>query len=134
MALATPALLAGTHWFLFVVIISFIATLIWIFVYLLSVREALNLPINWYLTVCMMETFVYLYLNLKCKCNVVKFQLCMINCILDYHSLGLSASCQKGLVLQSNSLKKVVHMIWFLQKSMELYVHLGVNHINWRLI
>lgn len=50
MALATPALLAGTHWFLFVVIISFIATLIWIFVYLLSVREALNLPINWYLT------------------------------------------------------------------------------------
>lgn len=51
MACASPAYLSGTHWFLFVAVISFIATLIWIFIYFLSVREALKLPINWILTV-----------------------------------------------------------------------------------
>jgi hypothetical protein len=51
MACASPAILSGTHWFLFVAVISFIATLIWIFIYFLSVREALKLPINWILTV-----------------------------------------------------------------------------------
>lgn len=51
MACASPAYLSGTHWFLFVAVISFIATIIWIFIYLLSVREALKLPINWILTV-----------------------------------------------------------------------------------
>jgi hypothetical protein len=51
MACASPAWLAGTHWFLFVAVVSFIATLIWIFIYFLSVREALKLPINWILTV-----------------------------------------------------------------------------------
>jgi hypothetical protein len=51
MACASPAYLPGTHWFLFVAVISFIATIIWIFIYLLSVREALKLPINWILTV-----------------------------------------------------------------------------------
>jgi len=50
MACASPAILAGTHWFLFVAVVSFIATLIWIFIYFLSVREALKLPINWILT------------------------------------------------------------------------------------
>ncbi|XP_034240755.1 CKLF-like MARVEL transmembrane domain-containing protein 4 [Thrips palmi] len=50
MALASPAYLSGTHWFLFVVVSAFIATLIWIFVYLLGIREALRLPINWILT------------------------------------------------------------------------------------
>ncbi|PNF18253.1 hypothetical protein B7P43_G16315, partial [Cryptotermes secundus] len=50
MACASPAYLSGTHWFLFVAVISFIATLIWIFIYFLSVREALKLPINWILT------------------------------------------------------------------------------------
>ncbi|XP_073980148.1 CKLF-like MARVEL transmembrane domain-containing protein 4 isoform X2 [Rhodnius prolixus] len=50
MACASPALLNGTHWFLFVSVLSFIATLIWVFVYLLSIREALTLPINWNLT------------------------------------------------------------------------------------
>lgn len=48
--LASPARLPGTNWFLFVVIISFIATAIWSFVYLLSIREAINFPINWVLT------------------------------------------------------------------------------------
>nr|CAD7264985.1 unnamed protein product [Timema shepardi] len=51
MACASPAILSGTHWFLFVVVTSFIATLIWVFVYLLGIREALKLPINWILTI-----------------------------------------------------------------------------------
>lgn len=51
MACASPAFRSGTHWFLFVAVVSFIATLIWIFIYFLSVREALKLPINWILTV-----------------------------------------------------------------------------------
>lgn len=51
MSLASPAYLSGTHFFLFVATTTFIGTLIWIFVYLLSIREALNLPINWILTV-----------------------------------------------------------------------------------
>ncbi|XP_050547983.1 proteolipid protein 2-like [Daktulosphaira vitifoliae] len=50
LALASPARLPGTNWFLFVVIISFIATAIWSFIYLLSIREAINFPINWILT------------------------------------------------------------------------------------
>lgn len=50
MACAAPALVGGTHFFLFVVIVSFIATLLWTFVYLLGIREVLNLPINWILT------------------------------------------------------------------------------------
>uniref|UniRef100_A0A1Q3FZF5 Putative member of chemokine-like factor super family n=3 Tax=Culex tarsalis TaxID=7177 RepID=A0A1Q3FZF5_CULTA len=50
MACASPALLGGTHWFLFVVVTSFIATVLWSFVYLLGIREVLNLPINWILT------------------------------------------------------------------------------------
>lgn len=51
MSLASPAYLSGTHFFLFVATTTFIGTLVWIFVYLLSIREALNLPINWILTV-----------------------------------------------------------------------------------
>lgn len=51
MSLASPAYLSGTHWFLFVVTISFIGTLIWTFVYLLGIREALNLHIDWLLSV-----------------------------------------------------------------------------------
>ncbi|CAH0554898.1 unnamed protein product [Brassicogethes aeneus] len=49
MSLATPYL-SGTHFFLFVATTSFIGTLIWVFIYLLGVREALTLPINWILT------------------------------------------------------------------------------------
>lgn len=50
MACASPAYLGATHWFLFVAVTAFIATLIWCFVYLLSIREALKLPINWILS------------------------------------------------------------------------------------
>ncbi|XP_034934756.1 CKLF-like MARVEL transmembrane domain-containing protein 8 [Chelonus insularis] len=50
MACAAPAYIPGTSWFLFVAIVSFIATLIWVFIYLLSIREALKLPIKWILS------------------------------------------------------------------------------------
>lgn len=50
MACASPALVGATHWFLFVAVTSFIATLVWCFIYLLSIREALKLPINWILS------------------------------------------------------------------------------------
>lgn len=51
MALASPAYLGGTHWFLFAATVSFISTIVWSFVYLLGIREALNLPIDWWLSV-----------------------------------------------------------------------------------
>lgn len=50
MACASPAYIGATHWFLFVAVTSFIATLIWTAIYLLSLREALKIPINWILT------------------------------------------------------------------------------------
>lgn len=51
MSLASPAYIVSTHWFLFVVVTAFIATILWICVYFLGVREVLNLSINWILTV-----------------------------------------------------------------------------------
>jgi len=50
MACASPAHIGASHWFLFVAVTSFIATLLWSFVYLLGIREVLNLAINWILT------------------------------------------------------------------------------------
>uniref|UniRef100_A0A1A9V6L7 MARVEL domain-containing protein n=1 Tax=Glossina austeni TaxID=7395 RepID=A0A1A9V6L7_GLOAU len=50
LACASPALLAATSFFLFVVVVAFIATLLWIFAYLLGIREALNLAVNWIFT------------------------------------------------------------------------------------
>ncbi|XP_056633583.1 CKLF-like MARVEL transmembrane domain-containing protein 4 [Diorhabda sublineata] len=50
MALASPAYYSGTHFFLFVATTSFIFTILWIFIYLLGIREALKLPINWILS------------------------------------------------------------------------------------
>ncbi|KAF7270342.1 hypothetical protein GWI33_016668 [Rhynchophorus ferrugineus] len=50
MSLASPAYYSGTHFFLFVAVVSFIGTLIWIAIYLLGIREATNFPINWLLT------------------------------------------------------------------------------------
>ena len=49
MALGSPAIygLGGTNFFLFVVVMSFILTLLWAIIYLLSVREALQLPVPW---------------------------------------------------------------------------------------
>lgn len=47
MILATPYY---SPWFVFVAVTSFISTLMWSFVYLLSIREALRIPINWVLS------------------------------------------------------------------------------------
>lgn len=55
MACATPAYLSGTSFFLFVAITAFIASLLWTFMYLLSIREALKVPINWILTVIIIK-------------------------------------------------------------------------------
>ncbi|XP_019866598.1 proteolipid protein 2 [Aethina tumida] len=60
MSLATPYL-GGTHFFLFVATTSFIATLIWVVVYLLGVREALPMPINWILTELVNTAFCTLF-------------------------------------------------------------------------
>ncbi|KAJ8918604.1 hypothetical protein NQ315_013109 [Exocentrus adspersus] len=49
MSLASPGF-GGVHFFLFVVTASFIGTLIWVFIYLLGIREAISFPINWILT------------------------------------------------------------------------------------
>ncbi|CAL7950779.1 unnamed protein product [Xylocopa violacea] len=50
MACASPAYVGASHWFLFVAVTAFIATMLWCFIYFLSIREALKLPINWILT------------------------------------------------------------------------------------
>ncbi|XP_046737170.1 CKLF-like MARVEL transmembrane domain-containing protein 4 [Diprion similis] len=50
MCLASPARLHATSFFLFVASTAFIATILWTFIYLFSIREALKLPINWILS------------------------------------------------------------------------------------
>ncbi|CAG9862398.1 unnamed protein product [Phyllotreta striolata] len=50
MALASPAHYGSAHFFLFVATTSFILTILWIFVYLLGIREALRIPVNWILS------------------------------------------------------------------------------------
>ncbi|KOC66583.1 CKLF-like MARVEL transmembrane domain-containing protein 4 [Habropoda laboriosa] len=63
MACASPAWVGATHWFLFVAVTAFIATLLWCFIYVLSIREALKLPINWILTELLNTTiFAVLYM------------------------------------------------------------------------
>ncbi|XP_018014266.1 uncharacterized protein LOC108671276 isoform X1 [Hyalella azteca] len=63
MACAAPAWTNGTHWFLFVVVTAFVATSLWCFIYLLSLREAINLPIDWLLTELILTAlFAVLYI------------------------------------------------------------------------
>ncbi|XP_045110093.1 uncharacterized protein LOC123503979 isoform X2 [Portunus trituberculatus] len=50
MACAAPAWTKGTHWFLFVVVTAFVSTSLWCFIYLLNLKSAINLPIDWLLT------------------------------------------------------------------------------------
>ncbi|XP_055844633.1 CKLF-like MARVEL transmembrane domain-containing protein 4 [Episyrphus balteatus] len=50
MIFVSPARLGATTFFLFVVIMAFIATILWAAAYFLGIREALTLPINWILT------------------------------------------------------------------------------------
>lgn len=57
MSLASPAYLTSTHWFLFVVVTAFVASLLWVAVYFLGVREVLHLSVNWILTVKFRERF-----------------------------------------------------------------------------
>nr|XP_021181242.1 protein MAL2 [Helicoverpa armigera] len=60
MALASPWY---STWFVFVAVTSFITTLMWSFVYLLSIKEALKIPINWVLSELIstsIETLMYL--------------------------------------------------------------------------
>ncbi|CAG4981199.1 unnamed protein product, partial [Parnassius apollo] len=54
MALGSPW---ASSWYVFVAVTSFITTLMWSFVYLLSIREALKLPINWVLSELISTTF-----------------------------------------------------------------------------
>lgn len=63
MACASPAYIGATHWFLFVAVITFISTLIWSAIYLLSLREVLKIPINWILSELLntlVETVLYM--------------------------------------------------------------------------
>lgn len=88
MICASPAYAPATHWFLFVIVTAFIATLLWCFIYLLSIREALKLPINWILTVkkqfkknssilmtrILLYTFIYLWRMSNCrKCWIRRY-------------------------------------------------------------
>lgn len=47
MSLGTPW---ASAWYVFVAVTAFVTTLLWSFVYLLSIREALKIPINWVLS------------------------------------------------------------------------------------
>lgn len=63
MSCATPARVSATHWFLFVAVTAFIATILWCFIYFLSIREALKLPINWIMTELLNTSiFAFLYM------------------------------------------------------------------------
>ncbi|XP_031835986.1 plasmolipin [Nomia melanderi] len=63
MACASPAKVSATHWFLFVVVTAFISSVLWCFIYFLSIREALKLPINWILSELLnTAVFTFLYL------------------------------------------------------------------------
>ncbi|XP_033330247.2 plasmolipin [Megalopta genalis] len=63
MACASPARIPTTHWFLFVAVTAFISTLVWCFIYFLSIREALKLPINWILSELLNTSiFTFLYM------------------------------------------------------------------------
>ncbi|XP_076043154.1 uncharacterized protein LOC143026511 isoform X1 [Oratosquilla oratoria] len=57
MACAAPAWTKGTHWFLFVVVTAFVSTAIWCFIYLLNLKSAVNLPIDWLLTELVITAF-----------------------------------------------------------------------------
>jgi len=50
MSLASPAYKGSSHFFLFVVVLNFIATVLWSFVHFLGIKDAIILPINWVLS------------------------------------------------------------------------------------
>lgn len=122
MALASPARLSGTHWFLFVVTISFIGTLIWIFVYLLSIREALKLPIDWVLSASFYPPKCWLIIKLNLLVGVGKhrnLRSFVLHCLPGADNrLGRISVSRQGC--QHNSRRKFVWKknkqttIWFL--------------------
>lgn len=57
MTLVSPAYNGSSHFFLFVCVINFIATTLWSFIYLLGIRDVLVLPIDWYLTVSIFDSW-----------------------------------------------------------------------------
>lgn len=91
MSLASPAYIVSTHWFLFVVVTAFIATILWICVYFLGVREVLNLSINWILTVIYFIDRIYnfTFRNLRIFRNAGYFNLC-----------GVRTSCTSCMTTQ----------------------------------
>lgn len=96
MALASPVYTSGTHWFMFVVTISFIGTLIWTFVHFLSIRESLNLPIDWLVSVS----------ELSYKCVLLEhFKSQQIKKGLNGMVAKLVEMCQKMFVFCSNMYK-----------------------------
>ena len=99
------------HWFLFVVVTSFIITLLWCFFYLLQLKEAINitLPFSWLKLVKSKSThkkyFVwsirYIYIAgilLYCYCNI--FVLHCFHCIIVWFWLlcwpATKMWCQSG--------------------------------------
>lgn len=73
MCCAAPAWTNGTHWFLFVVVTAFVATMLWCFIYLLNLKTAINLPIDWLLTELLntsITTLLYLIAVIVQFCSV----------------------------------------------------------------
>ncbi|XP_053681554.1 MARVEL domain-containing protein 1-like [Sabethes cyaneus] len=59
MACATPVI-AGTGWFMFVAIFSFICTVLWSFAHLFGIREAISPSFNWGATELFNTAFIVL--------------------------------------------------------------------------
>ncbi|XP_050728986.1 CKLF-like MARVEL transmembrane domain-containing protein 4 [Eriocheir sinensis] len=73
MACAAPAWTKGTHWFLFVVVTAFVTTSVWCFIYLLNLKSAINLPIDWLLTELLntaITTLLYLIAVIVQFCSI----------------------------------------------------------------
>ncbi|XP_064097837.1 CKLF-like MARVEL transmembrane domain-containing protein 4 isoform X2 [Macrobrachium rosenbergii] len=73
MACAAPAWTRGTHWFLFVVVTAFVSTSLWCFIYLLNLKGAINLPIDWLLTELLntsITTLLYLIAVIVQFCSI----------------------------------------------------------------
>src|SRR5882762_6173115 len=51
MALGSRAYYGGQHFFIFVVVLTFILTFMWICIYFFSIREGLQLPVPWLILV-----------------------------------------------------------------------------------
>nr|XP_027217354.1 uncharacterized protein LOC113809872 [Penaeus vannamei] len=76
MACAAPAWTNGTHWFLFVVVTAFVSTALWCFIYLLNLKSAINLPIDWLLTELLntaITTLLYLIAVIVQFCSIQQF-------------------------------------------------------------